>query len=152
MVQWYTKVSQDMTNIPDMIDYFNGELEEARGECHIKGNLERTAAALPGHVEHRFFQLQELEAILQYMNLELRKIRKKHFQYYMEGYGRALTSRDAEKYVDGEDEVVDMELIINEVALVRNKYLGIMKAMDVKQFQISNNVRLRTSGMEDISL
>jgi dTDP-glucose pyrophosphorylase len=32
-----------------------------------------------------------------------------------EGYARALSSPDAEKYVDGEDEVVDFETIINEV-------------------------------------
>ena len=73
------------------------------------------------------------------MNLGLRKIRSKHFRAYLEGYSKVLTSRDVEKYVDGEQEVVDYEMLLNEVAMVRNKYLGIMKAMDVKQFQLSNN-------------
>ena len=68
----------------------------------------------------------------------------------MEGYARALTSRDAEKYVDGEDEVIDFETLINEVALLRNKYLGIMKGLDTKQWQIGHITRLRTAGMEDI--
>ena len=149
---WYTKVTQDMNNIPDMIEYYEHELEAAKFECAIKGNLERTAAELPGYVEHRFNQLQEVEAILEYMNLELRKIRRKHFQKYLEKYAKALTSRDAEKYTDGEDEVVEFEMIINEIALIRNKYSGIIKAMDVKQFQLSNNVRLRTAGMEDVNL
>jgi uncharacterized protein YfdQ (DUF2303 family) len=102
--------------------------------------------------EHRFNQLQEIEAVLNHLNIQLRKIRRKHFQKYLEGYARALTSRDAEKYVDGEDEVIDFETIINEVAFLRNRFLGIMKAMESKNFMLGHVVRLRAAGMEDIQL
>lgn len=148
---WYAKISADVTQIPEMIKHYEGELQDARLECSIKGNLEQNAVAMPGVTEFRFNQLQELEAILNYLNLELRRLRRKHFQKYLEGYHRALTARDAEKYVDGEEEVVDFEIIINDVALIRNKYLGIMKALSVKEFQLSNVVRLRTAGMEDVT-
>ena len=77
---------------------------------------------------------------------------RSHFQKYLEAYNRALTSRDAEKYVDGEDEVVDYEVLINEVALLRNNYLGIMKGLEVKQWRIGDIVKLRTAGMEDITI
>jgi hypothetical protein len=107
---------------------------------------------LPGITEHRFNQLQEIEAVLNHLNIQLRKIRRKHFQKYLEGYARALTSRDAEKYVDGEDEVIDFETIINEVALLRNRYLGILKAMESKNFMLGHIVRLRAAGMEDIQV
>ena len=90
--------------------------------------------------------------MLNHLNIQLRKIRRKHFVKYLENYQRALTSRDAEKYVDGEDEVVDFETIINEVALLRNKWLGIMKGLDTKQWQMGHVVRLRTAGMEDIRI
>ena len=63
-----------------------------------------------------------------------------------------MTSRDAEKYVDGEDEVIDFETIINEVALIRNKWLGTMKGLDSKNFMLGHIVRLRSAGMEDISI
>ena len=82
----------------------------------------------------------------------LRKIRRKHFQKYLENYARALSSRDAEKYVDGEEEVIDYETIINEVALLRNKWLGLMKGLESKNFMMGHITRLRTAGMEDISL
>jgi hypothetical protein len=61
-----------------------------------------------------------------------------------------LTSRDAEKYAEAEDEVVDMETIINEVALLRNRWLGVMKGIESKNFMLGHVVRLRTAGMEDI--
>jgi hypothetical protein len=63
-----------------------------------------------------------------------------------------LSSRDAEKYVDGEEEVIDFETLINEVALLRNKFLGIMKGMESKNFMLGHIVRLRAAGMEDIQV
>lgn len=149
---WYSKVVADLGKIPDFIAYYEQELEEARRECRVNGLVEKNITALPGITEHRFNQLQEIEAILNHLNIQLRKIRRKHFQKYLEAYARALTSRDAEKYVDGEDEVIDFETIINEVALLRNKYLGIMKGMESKNFMLGHVVRLRAAGMEDIQV
>ena len=149
---WYSKVVADLGNIPDFIAYFESELTDAKRDCKIGGLVEKNITALPGITEHRFNQLQEIEAVLNHLNIQLRKIRRKHFQKYLEGYARALTSRDAEKYVDGEDEVIDFETIINEVALLRNRYLGIMKAMESKNFMLGHVVRLRAAGMEDIQL
>ena len=149
---WYSKVTKDIGNIPDAVAHFEAELIEAKGEVRVKGNIEKAAAAMPGIVEHRYNQLQEIEAILEYLNIELRRLRSSLFRKYLENYQRALTSRDVEKYVDGEADVVDMEKIINEFALLRNKWLGITKALDQKQWQITNIVKLRVAGMEDATL
>lgn len=149
---WYSKVVADLGSIPDFIAHYERELDSAKSECRIGGLVERNIKELPGITEHRFNQLQEIEAVLNFLNIQLRKIRRKHFQKYLEAYARALTSRDAEKYVDGEDEVVDFETIINEVALLRNKWLGIMKGLETKQWQMGHIVRLRTAGMEDITV
>lgn len=149
---WYSRVTADLGAIPDFIAHYERELEEAKKQCRIGGMVERNIKDLPGVTEHRFNQLQEIEAILNYLNIQLRKIRRRHFQKYLENYARALTSRDAEKYVDGEDEVIDFETIINEVALLRNRWLGIMKGLDTKQWQMGHIVRLRTAGMEDIQV
>ena len=152
MSNWYTRVSQNLTVIPDFISHFENELLSAKQEVKVYGNVEKNIAAIPGVTEHRFNQLQEIEAVLNYLNIKLRQIRRKHFQKYLEAYNRALTSRDAEKYAEGEDEVIDMEVLINEVALLRNIWLGIMKGLEAKQWQMGHIVRLRTSGMEDITI
>jgi len=149
---WYSKIVSNLGNIPDFIQHYEQELAEAKRDCRIGGLVEKNISALPGITEHRFNQLQEIEAVLNFLNIQLRKIRRRHFQKYLEAYARALTSRDAEKYVDGEDEVIDFETIINEVALLRNKWLGILKGLDAKQWQMGHIVRLRTAGMEDITI
>jgi hypothetical protein len=149
---WYNRVVADLTKLPDFISYYEQELADARRDCKIGGIVEHRIKELPGITEQRFNQLQEIEAVLNYLNIQLRKIRRRHFQKYLEGYARALTSRDAEKYVDGEDEVIDFETLINEVALLRNKWLGIMKGLDSKQWMAGHIVRLRAAGMEDIQV
>ena len=149
---WYSTVSKDISRIPDAIQYYESELEDARLEVKIKGSLEKAAAEMPGVIEHRFNQLQEIEAVLNYLNIELRKIRSSYFKKYLENYQRALSSRDAEKYVDGEKAVVDYDLLINEFALLRNKWLGILKALDSKGFSINNIIKLRVAGLDDVSV
>lgn len=149
---WYNRVVQDLAQIPPFIDYYEKQLISAKGEIKIAGKVERALSDLPGITEYRFNQLQEVEAVLNYLNIQLRKIRQKHYKKYLEAYQRALTSRDAEKYAEAEDEVIDMETIINEVALLRNKWLGVMKGIESKNFMLGHVVRLRTAGMEDVSV
>jgi len=152
MAGWYSSVTRDINEIPNAIAHFESELNFARQEVKLSGNIERASASLPGIVEHRFHQLQEIEAILNYLNIELRKIKSSYFKKYLENYQRALSSRDVEKYVEGEQDVVDFEHIINEFALLRNKWLGVMKGLDTKGFQVNNIIKLRVAGMEDASL
>ena len=149
---WYSKVTADLNHIPDFIAHYEHELDSAKAECRLGGLVERNIRDLPGVTEHRFNQLQEIEAVLNFLNIQLRKIRRRHFQKYLENYARALTARDAEKYVDGEDEVIDFETIINEVAYLRNRWLGIMKGLDSKSWMSGHIIRLRTAGMEDLTL
>ena len=151
-MSWYSKISKDISHLPGCIDHFYKELDVAKYEAKIHGSVEKASAQLPGIVEQRFNQLQEIEAVLEYLNIELRRTRSKAFKKYLEGYARALSSRDCEKYVDGEADVVDMEKIINEFAMLRNQWLGIIKALDIKQWQLSNIIKLRTAGLEDVVL
>jgi excinuclease UvrABC ATPase subunit len=151
-MNWYSKVSKDISHLPDCIEYYYGELAEARKEVRVYGNLEKSSAQLPGIVEQRFNQLQEIEGVLEYLNIELRRTRSKAFKKYLENYQRALSSRDCEKYCEGEPDVVDLEKIVNEFALLRNQWLGIIKGLDIKQWQLSNIIKLRTAGMEDVQI
>jgi hypothetical protein len=151
-VNWYTEVTKDIQKIPDCIKHFEAELLKAKKECSIWGNLEKASASMPGVVEHRFNQLQEIEAILEYLNIEYRRLRSKTWKQFFENYNRVLSSRDADKYVDGEADVVDMAKIINDFALLRNQWLGITKGLDQKQWQLTNIVKLRVAGMEDATI
>jgi uncharacterized protein YfdQ (DUF2303 family) len=152
MSGWLYKIRNDITQIVPAIEYFDKQIIEARKDIIINGNIEKHARDMPGIVEFRFYQLQEMESILEYLNIELRKNRSKIFRKYLENYNKQLSSRDAEKYIDGEQEIVDMQHLINEFSLVRNTMLGIIKALEQKSFSINNIIKLRANGIEDVSL
>lgn len=153
MSDWYYRVSSDMTKLPDCISYFEKEYADARSELKFSGKtIERHGAELPGLVEYRFTQLQEIDAILEYLNIRLRKLRAEKFKKYLENYQRQLSSRDAEKYIDGESDVVDMAMLVNEFALIRNKFLGITKGLDTKNWMVGHITRLRIAGLDDAQI
>jgi hypothetical protein len=150
MSQYFNAIVKDLANIAPAIDFFEKELIEAKTECRIQGSLEKCSASLPGITEHRFNQLQEIEAILEHLEIMMRQIRGSKFREYLEHYKKLLTSRDAEKYVDSDPEVITQAFLMNDFSLLRNKYLGVMKALEQKSFQVGHVTRLRTAGMEDI--
>ena len=149
---WYNRVVENLAEIPSAIDYFNNELDSTKDETRIIGNLEKNSQELSGITSYRFGQLQEIEAILKHLNIKYDKMRSDHYRKYLERYQRDLTDRSIEKYIDGEDDIVNMCMIINEVSLVRNKYLGLMKGLEVKAWQIGHIIKLRVIGMEDVNL
>ena len=149
MASWYQTVVNDMSSLPDCIDHFEDQLAEAKSEIKFQGSIEKASSAIPAIVQTRFSQLQETEAILEHLNIHLRKLRAQTFRKFLENYQRALTSRDAQAYVDGEQVVVDQTELVNEFGLLRNQFLGVLKALEAKQFQINNIVKLRVAGLED---
>ena len=76
MANWYSKVIHDLSKLPDFLDYYESELKEARFESGISGNIETNLKKLPAQTEIRFSQLQEIEAVLNFLNIQLRKIRR----------------------------------------------------------------------------
>jgi len=148
-MNWYFNITQNLSVLPDFIQHFQEELERAMSEIKIHGHVEKQLSSLPAIVETRFNQLQTIEAVLNFLNIKLRKTRSDAFKKFLENYNRALSSRDCEKYVDGDSDVVTLETLINEVALLRNQYLGIIKALENKQWQLNNLVKLKCAGLED---
>lgn len=151
---WYNRIVKDLGNLADCITYFDAELSDARKtDISLKGRpLERLSAEIPGIVEYRYNQLQEIEAILEHLNIQFRRIKSQEFRKYLEHHDRALSSRDADKYTDGNENVVDMAHLVNQFALLRNQWLGLHKALEAKNFQLNNIVKLRAAGLDDATV
>lgn len=148
----YYDVQDNIENLPDVISYYEKLLSEAKVDCAITGNLEKAAAEMPPKVEKWFNHLQEIEAILEHLNIQLRKLKSRKFRKYLENYNKSLSSRDCDKFVDGEDDIVDFENIVNGFAFLRNKFIGVVKGLENKSFSLNNIIRLRCAGLDDASL
>lgn len=151
-MKWFERIYNDKKNlqlIVDAYEYFQAEHETARTEINDSGKLESISARLPGLTEYRWAQYQEIEAILELLNIQMRRLRGEKFRYYLENYNRSLSPRDAEKYADADQDVLDYSELINFFALIRNKFQGIIKGLEIKGFQINNITKIRAAGMEE---
>lgn len=155
MSEWFYRVTSDPTDMSPLVDalaYFENEYLDAQKEIATRGSLEKNAARIPGIVEYRFSQLQELEALVVWIDDEFKKVKHAAFKKYFEAYNKTLSSRDADKYADADPKVLEIALLQNQICLVRNKYQGIVKGLEAKQYQINNIVRLRCAGLEDAEI
>lgn len=155
MSKWFNKITSnpdDLTPLVEAIIWFEDEVETARSDCRIKGSVEKASSELPGMMQHRFNQLQELEAILKYLEIRMTHIHGQAFRKYLEGYNRDLKAREAEKFADSDKTVIEIALLINQVSLVRNSFLGIIKGLEFKHYQLGHLIKLKTAGLEDYEI
>lgn len=135
--------------IVDAIVYYENQVENAKEDVKINGLYQSQSAKLPGFMEYRFSQLQEVEAILEYIILQKDRAHNLAFKKYLEGYHKSLSSRDADKYASADKDVYELAILINQITLIRNKFLAITKGLEAKHFQLTNLVKLKVAGMED---
>ncbi len=154
MSMWFSKITSTdgLIHVNDAMKYFQSEIDKAKEEVIIKGSIEKMSSRLPGQLETRFSQLQEIEAILKYLENTLTSVHGKKYRHFLEKHPRQLSSRDAEKYTECDDDVIEISNIINSVSFVRNQFLSILKAFEYKHYQLGHLTKLKTAGMEDYEI
>lgn len=152
MELWHKVLKRDQTKIDDFMEYYKLELKEAKAEVRKLGNIEKLSQQLPAIMETRYSQLQDVEITFKVMETELEALESKTFKKYFENYNRTLTSTECKKYVEGDYDVVQLKMLIYDIAYIRNQYLGIIKALEMKGWQLSNIAKMRIAGIEDASL
>lgn len=154
-MRWYSKITSNPGTyfevLGDAIEHFYREYEEAKTELRPKtgGKIIDLSSHIPGMIEHRYGQLQELESILMYLNLQYDKVKGEKKRHYYEQYARQLSERLADQYADIESDVMVIREFIQQVALVRNLFLGISKGLEALHYQIGHIIQLRKAGIED---
>ena len=125
---YYSEVARDINKIPEAIKFFEDQLIEARGEVKLKGNVERAAAEMPGIVEHRFNQLQEIEAILNYLNIELRRLRSSS-KNILKITQRVCLAEMLRSMLTAKQTLLTMKRLLMSSITSSNKWLGLLKGL-----------------------
>jgi hypothetical protein len=150
--EYFQAIKKDETTLPKVLEYFNDEYEDARKEVDIKGSLTECVSKISSRYEYRVSQLQEIEAILKHFEIKLSQRKSSLYQKFLENYNRSLSSTDIKIYIEGQPEVVAIQQIINEIALIRNKYMGLTKGFETANYQLSNLSRLYASGVDGVQI
>lgn len=152
MINGFQLIKKDESKLSEVLEYFNQEYESGREEIKIKGNLSQSMTQLPALYEIRFAQLQELEAILAFYNNKLNGIKGSLYREFQEKSKRSLTSTDLKQYVEGDVKTLAIQTIINEIALVRNKFVSLTKGFETKNYMLTNLTKLHIAGLDSVEL
>lgn len=150
--EYFQTVKKDESTLPQALEYFNNEYEEAREEVKIKGSLTECVSKISSRYEYRVSQLQEIEAILKHFEIKLSQRKSALYQKFLENYNRSLSSTDIKIYIEGQPEICAIQQILNEIALVRNKYLGLTKGFETANYQLSNLSKLYAAGVDGVQI
>lgn len=150
MSRWLKLIEKDDSKLNDFIDHFEDELEDAKLELEIGERIIGEARKLPHIVDFRFGQLQEIESVYELMDIRLKEVRSHLHRKYLTNYQQKLGSRDVERFVEGEPTFVDAMVKKNQVNLLRNKFASVTKGLEYKHFQITNIVKLKAAGVDDL--
>lgn len=135
------------------VAYFRREFDEGMAEISTGGRrLTQIEAELAGYVGYRFAQLQEIEAIFELLNVRYEAAKHEARKRYLEHYNRALSDNTANRYAENDAAVVALAEQKLDVEFVRNLFLGLTKAQEALNYQLSNITKLRVAAMEDASL
>ena len=152
-MQWFRAITadeNDLSPIAEALSFFQTEYEEGQAELKVKGRrIDDVACKLPGIMEYRFAQYQELETILQYLEKVEAKATIEQTQWFMSNYQRQIPEHVARKYAEVEPKVFALTKIKLEVATVRNNFLALFKGIEALHYQVRNIVMLRTAGFDD---
>ena len=153
MTNWYKEIKEDATKVNEALEYYNNEYALARKELKDNGkHLQQVQLELPSLFEIRYSQLQELEAIIEFFDIKVKGLRSNLYQKLLNNSQRALTSNDVKQYIDGDKNIMELQTVINDIALVRNKFISVTKALDIKNWQLSNITKSLCAGINDIIL
>lgn len=152
MTDWIKEVQNDLDRVDDFIREYDKHYLEAKQDIQVEGNLITLAKKMPSIIEIRYSQFEDINTIMAILEHILARRRSKHFVNYTENYQRSLSSRDIQQYIDGEDDVFEVAEKLAKVTRLRNKFAGVSKALEAKQFQISNIVKLKVAGLDDVDV
>jgi len=140
VVSWAQKIKSNPSAIADAIIYYSNEYTNAKKDIEISlYKLEREKLGTSHIFEHRLSQLQDLDAILKILNVKESNLRRTLYKKFIE----TIPNSNIDYLINLDDNVKSLESTINELALIRNLYLGILKGLHIKSASVNLCSRLR---------
>jgi hypothetical protein len=144
---------EQLGEIVNLLPKYEEKIAAAEPIFKLEGRrLEEIMRTLPHYQSSYDASYHELKSLEEWVNTIREKKIGKLWKKYNEGYARALAARDIQAYINSEKEIVELNQIIIEIALLKNHLLSIVEALKQMGWMAGNITKLRISEMEDAIL
>lgn len=146
-------VTDDLSNIPDILDRYDQALDGHEENLRIKGkNLEQANVENPSWLAYYDQRKIELNSLARFIDMKLEQEKGKLWKAYTENYSRELGSRDKEQYISKESSYLKIYQILIIIEELLKKYSSVVDAFQNRGYALRNITSLRVSSMEDVVL
>ena len=142
-----------LETIISLLAKYEQKVQDAAPIFNLEGRrLEEIMRTLPGHQSSYDRAFQEMKALDEWLNNLKDKKTAKYWKKYVEGYPKALSTRDVQAYIAGESEIVELNQIMIEVTLTKNHLQAIVDSLRQLAWMTGHITKLRVVELGDVML
>lgn len=148
-----TLSEENLSAIVDLLPKYEKLLSAAEKVFNLDGlRLEQVAKSVPQYQYSYDAAYQELKALDEWLNGIKEKRMAKLWKKYLESYQRSLSTRDIQAYIGGEKDIVEINQIITEIALLKNQMLSVVDSIKNMGWMVGHITKLRVAEMQEAIL
>lgn len=130
-------------------DRWEKEIAEAAPIFNMEGErLEKLARDVPHNQVFYAQRAQEVRALVKWLEIMKAQKEARHIKNYNNS-PRALAAREQTAYIQGEKDIVEMNQLIVNTALIQQNFEEIVEGIKQMGWMIGNMTKLRVSEMQD---
>lgn len=144
------KLAKNLSNFDDIIKMYESDLLDCRDNITIRGkSLETALKEQPAWSAYYGERAAELSILVKYLDMQVNRVRAQHTVRYKENYNPALSERLMDKYIDKEQDYLDMFEMYLEVKELHEKYLQVLEAFNRRGFALRDLTTAKVHQLQD---
>lgn len=147
------EAQSSLSNIPDIIERFEAELNNAKAHLQIEGkNLERANREQPTWLAYYDERRIELYALVKFFEQRVEAKKGELYRHYRENYSIELGQREIDSYIRSDGEFEKIYNLFLEVKLLYDKYQSVVDAFIARGYSLKNITDIRIHSLQDVTL
>lgn len=146
-------LGENYSKLPSILEAYENALIDYEENIKIEGKLlehaNREQAAWQSFYDQKRL---ELYTLVKYFEGQINKVRGILYKRYTENYSRELSDRLKDKYIDKEEEYLNIFEIYLEVKELYNKYESIVETFKSRGYALNNITKIRVAALEDVTI
>lgn len=148
-----SKLTPNLSNFYEILAVYENDLAECQQNLTIKGKtLEFALKEQPTWSAYYGERAAELSSLVKFMDMHVNRIRGHHTVRYKENYNPALSERMMDKYIDKEEDFLDMYEMYLEVKELHEKYVMVLEAFNRRGFALRDITQSRIAEIQGVTL
>lgn len=138
--------------LPAIFENYEKHIKKAEPLFELEGRrLEEIARVLPHHQTFYAQRANEMKQVAKWLENYKAKLESRFTKNYAQGQ-RALAAREAQTYINGEKDIVELNQLIIEANLLQSQLDEIVDGFRQMGWMVGNITKLRVAELQEVTL